>query len=285
MEAERKERDSHTIGSWTRHRTPRQDYRVNSGVSRPVALITGVGRRQGIGAAIVKALAEDGWDIGFTYWKPYDSRMPWGEDTEGPAAVAECVTAAGGASFAVEADLGLQDSPAEIFDAVENRLGVVSALVVAHCESVNSSTLDTTPESFDKHYAVNVRGTWLLIREFGRRFVAGSVPGRIVTLTSDHTVGNLPYGSTKAAADRVTLAAAFDLAGVGITANAINPGAIDTGWMTEQHRDHARHQTPLQRMAEPLDAANLVRFLCSAEGGWITGQLLYSNGGFKSSIL
>ena len=66
---------THTVDQWTRSRTPSQDGHVNT-ESRPVALVTGVGRRLGIGAAIAKVLAEDGWDIGFTYWKPYDVRMP-----------------------------------------------------------------------------------------------------------------------------------------------------------------------------------------------------------------
>lgn len=251
---------------------------------RPVVLITGTCRRRSIGTTIASALAEDGWDIAFTYWKPYDDRMPWGGDPDGPEAVAEMIETKGGRSIGVESDLSLTTSPAEIFDEVQGTLGTVSALVISHCQSVGSSVLDTSIESFDLHYAVNVRATWLLIRELGRRFVATPTGGRIVTLTSDHVVGNLAYGSSKAAADRVTQAAAYELAHLGITANAVNPGPINTGWMTDAHLEHARKQTPLQRLAEAQDAANVVRLLCSPEGGWITAQLLYSNGGFKSSI-
>lgn len=79
--------------------------------------------------------------------------------------------------------------------------------------------------------------------------------------------------------DRIVLAAAGELADQGVTANAINPGPTDTGWMTEdQKADFARH-TPLGRLGVPQDCANLVSFLCSAEGGWINAQLLQSNGG------
>jgi 3-oxoacyl-[acyl-carrier protein] reductase len=194
------------------------------------------------------------------------------------------IAAQGGHSVGIESDLSVTTSPAEVFDEAERQLGNVSALVISHCQSVDSAILDTSVESFDLHYAVNVRATWLLIRELGRRFVETPFGGRIVTLTSDHVVGNLAYGSSKAAADRVTQAAAYELAHLGITANAINPGPINTGWMTDAPLDHARKQTPIQRLAEPRDAANLVRFLCSPEGGWVTAQLLYSNGGFKSSI-
>ncbi len=73
----------------------------------------------------------------------------------------------------------------------------MTVLVLCHCESVDSSILDTTLESFDRHFAVNARATWLLIREFGLRFPRDRRDGRIVALTSDHTAGNLPYGASK----------------------------------------------------------------------------------------
>jgi 3-oxoacyl-[acyl-carrier protein] reductase len=108
--------------------------------------------------------------------------------------------------------------------------------VMCHCESVDSGLLDTNLESFDRHFAVNARASWLLIREFGRRFGGPHGTGRIISLTSDATVGNLPYGASKAALDRITLAAAHELAHLGVTANAINPGPVDTGWMTDDLR-------------------------------------------------
>jgi 3-oxoacyl-[acyl-carrier protein] reductase len=77
------------------------------------------------------------------------------------------------------------------------------------------------------------------------------------------------------------LAAAGELAPRGITANCINPGPTDTGWMTAEVYDDARRRTPLGRVGLPDDAARLVRFLCSDAGAWITGQVLHSNGGFR----
>jgi 3-oxoacyl-[acyl-carrier protein] reductase len=151
---------------------------------------------------------------------------------------------------------------------------------MCHCESVDSGLLDTTVESFDRHFAVNARASWLLIREYGRRFAAAPGSGRIIALTSDHTVDNLPYGASKGALDRITLAAAHELAHLGITANVVNPGPVDTGWMTEEGRAHVLRQTPLGRLGTPQDTAHLVDFLCSPEGQWINGQLLMSNGGF-----
>lgn len=244
------------------------------------ALVTGVGRRRGIGAAIVRALLDDEWDVVFTWWGRYDERMDWGRDAETVRQLTELGAELGRRVVGVEADLGDPRTPTRVIAGA----GPVQALVCAHCECVPSSTDDTSIESFDLHYAVNVRATWLLIRAFGRQLAPDGWGGRIVTLTSDHVVGNLPYGATKVAADRVTLAAAHDLSHLRVTANVVNPGPIDTGWMNDQHRAHAAAMTPLRRPGLPTDTADLVQFLCSDKGGWISGQLLKSNGAFTSSI-
>ncbi|MFD9609837.1 SDR family oxidoreductase [Streptomyces sp. NPDC059083] len=249
-------------------------------MTRPVALITGVGRTVGIGAGIAHRLAESGWDLAFTYWTPYDLRMEWGVERGATEAILEDLAARGVTALAVEADLADPEAPGRVFDAVAERYGrPVTALVLCHCESVDSGLLDTTVESFDRHFAVNTRASWLLIREFGRRFTGAPGTGRIVALTSDHTVGNLPYGASKGALDRITLAAARELAHLGVTANAVNPGPVDTGWMTEGLRRETVRQTPLGRLGTPRDTAHLVDFLCSPEGQWVNGQLLMSNGG------
>ncbi|MFE2884009.1 SDR family oxidoreductase [Streptomyces sp. NPDC059272] len=247
--------------------------------ARPLALITGAGRTVGIGAGVARRLAASGWDIAFTYWAPYDERMTWGSENGATQAITDTLTRHGAAAKAVEADLADPDAPTHVFDEVEHDLGAVTALVMCHCESVDSGLLDTTVESFDRHFAVNARATWLLIREFGRRFTSTPGSGRIIALTSDHTVNNLPYGASKGALDRITLAAAHELAHLGITANVINPGPVDTGWMTDEVRAQILSQTPLHRLGTPQDTAHLVDFLCSPEGQWVNGQLLVSNGG------
>jgi 3-oxoacyl-[acyl-carrier protein] reductase len=247
-----------------------------------VALVTGAGRLVGIGAAVARGLAGDGFDVALTHWSPYDARMPWGTSPDDVVELAAALGAAGARTVSVEADLGRPEAAGEIFERVEAALGPVGALVMCHCESVDSGLLETSLESFDRHFDINARATWLLVAEFGRRFRGPAGTGRIVAMTSDHVVGNLPYGASKAALDRIVLAAAHELAHLGVTANVINPGATDTGWMSPEVEAAALGATPLGRLGQPGDAANLVSFLCSAEGGWVNGQLLRSNGGAAS---
>lgn len=252
---------------------------------RPVALVTGVGRRAGIGAAIVERLARDGWDIGFTYWRPYDDRMTWGRDDAARQEITDVAESLGARVISVEADLADSATPEAVFQQVGAALGPVRALVLNHAESVDSTIMNTTIESFDRHFAVNVRAAWLLIRAFAEQFAepAASHTGRIIALTSDHTAGNLPYGASKGALDRIVIASAIELKHLGLTANVINPGPTQTGWIDEASAAWMRDRTPAGRLGLPADAANLIGFLCSPEGAWTNGQLLHSDGGFSVS--
>ncbi len=248
---------------------------------RPVALVTGSSRAIGIGASIAAALAESGWDVAITFWRPYDAAMPWGSNPEEIDSLQVKLKSFGTNTTAIEADLSLIESPSRIFDAVEHDLGAISALVMSHCHSVETDIMTTSVESFDLHFAVNARATWLLVKEFGRRFRSEPGTGRIIAITSDHTAGNLPYGASKGAMDRIVLAAAREYRSKDITANVINPGATDTGWMSEKLMTAVKQNTLSGRVGLPQDCANLVRFLCSKEGSWINAQLLYSNGGIQ----
>lgn len=252
--------------------------------SRPLVLVTGVGRRAGLGAPIALRLAADGWDVATTYWSPYDERVHGDHGHDG---IRDDLTAAGARCLEVSADLEDPDTPATLFDTVTRELGPVSALVMAHCEGVNSDIMSTTVQSFDRHFAVNARASWLLVREFAARLDRndrgdGDGTGRIVALTSDAVVGNLPYGASKGALDRIVLAAARELGPLGVTANVVNPGPIDTGWMSDDLRQDIAQLVPSGRLGRPSDTADLVSFLVSLQGGWINGQLLNSDGGLHA---
>lgn len=242
------------------------------------ALITGVGRRRGIGAAIALALAEDGWDLALSYWHPYDDRLGLDRSDDDLDRLTEEIRSLGRTVVLIAADLEQPDGATALVEQASEELGPLSGLVLSHCESVDSSILDTTVESFDRHYAVNVRASWLLVASFARQVPADG--GRIAALTSDATTHNLPYGATKGALDRVVIAAAHELGHLGIVSNVVNPGPVDTGWMDDQLLESLPSMQPTGRLGTPEDAANLVRFLMSDRGGWINGQLLHSNGGF-----
>ncbi|ANF31257.1 short-chain dehydrogenase [Leifsonia xyli] len=245
---------------------------------RPLVLVTGVGRPNAIGTGIVRRLATDGWDVAFADLEP---------EPGFPEALTGEVEAAGGRALALTVDLSTADGPEDLVARVNDALGPIHALVGSHAYSVDSGLLDTGVEAFDRHFAVNTRGSWLLIKAFAEQYAANGIPagsGRIVALTSDHTAYNLPYGASKGALDRIVKAAAVELAHLGITANLINPGPIDTGWMTPDLAEALADETALGRLGTPRDTADLVSFLLSPSGGWINGQLLHSNGGFHLGV-
>jgi 3-oxoacyl-[acyl-carrier protein] reductase len=254
-----------------------------------VVFVTGASRRGSIGDGIARRLAADGWDVAFGFFDGYDAAMPWGRGAHDE--LVDALDAAGARAVPVPVDLADPDGPAAALARVHEELGPVAALVASHAHSVDSGILDTSVEAFDRHFAVNTRGTWLLIRAFAEHFAADGHPappapaeGRIVALTSDHTAHNLPYGASKGALDRIVIAAAVELAHLGITANLINPGPIDTGWMTPDLAASLAAETALGRLGTPADTADLVSFLLSPSGGWITGQLMHSNGGFHLPV-
>ena len=90
---------------------------------------------------------------------------------------------------------------------------------------------------------------------------------------------NLPYGSSKGALDRLVVAAARELSHLRLTANVVNPGPVDTGWMSDELRARILAETPLGRGGTPRDTASLVSILSSPDGGWVNGQVLCSDGG------
>lgn len=249
-----------------------------------IALITGASRQQGIGAAICRALAAEGADIFFTCWHPYDQNIYGDAKEDEPGLLAQELQALGARCASLEIDLSLPDAPARLLDEVEHRLGHPSILVNNAAYSTSDDYTTLTAHSLDAHYAVNVRGTLLLSVEFARRF-AGASGGRIINLTSGQSLGPMPgelaYVATKGAIDAFTVSLAAEVAGRGITVNAVDPGPTDSGWMSEATRQYLLERSPMQRLGLPADAARLIAFLASDAAQWITGQLIHSNGGLR----
>lgn len=249
-----------------------------------IALVTGASRRQGIGAAICRALAADGVDIAFTHWQPYDRAMPWGGDPNGPTALVTELQAQGVRAVAIEADLSRPDTPAWLLDEVAARLGQPAILVNNAAYSTPDGYARLDAATLDAHYAVNLRATALLSVEFARRWPGGP-GGRIINLTSGQSLGPMPeelaYAATKGAIEALTTSLAAGVAPLGITVNAVNPGPTDTGWMSEELKAALLPRFPFGRLGQPEDVARLVAFLASDAAGWITGQIIHSEGGFQ----
>ena len=114
------------------------------------ALITGVGRRRGIGAGIAAGLAADAWDLALSYWRPYDERLHMESDTDDPDHLATELRALGSKVELLPANLEESSAAETLVDAAVEMLGPLDALVMSHCEGVNSGILDTSVESFDR---------------------------------------------------------------------------------------------------------------------------------------
>jgi 3-oxoacyl-[acyl-carrier protein] reductase len=247
-----------------------------AGLRGRVAVVTGAGRCRGIGAAICKALAEEGADVFFTHWK---------EGNE-PKGLLEELRGAGVRAEMMEVDLSLLESPERLLDMVAAWLGQPSVLVNNAAYSTRDGYEALDAATLNAHYAVNLRATALLSVGFARRFGGGS-GGRIVNLTSGQSLGPMPrelaYAATKGAIEAFTLTLAAEVGQKGITVNAVNPGPTDTGWMADELRQELSGRFPTGRVGEPEDAARLVAFLASEEAAWITGQVIHSEGGFLRS--
>ncbi|MDM5328866.1 SDR family oxidoreductase [Neobacillus sp. CF12] len=244
-----------------------------------VALITGVSHENGIGAAICNKLASEGADIFFTHWRSDANWIKQFEDS-----IKEYGVRCGN----LEVDLADPSAPFHLLDVVTAELSIPAILVNNAAHSSSDGYMDLDAKTLDDHYAVNMRATFLLSVEFARRFRQSQhAMGRIINLTSGQALGPMPgelaYAATKGAISAFTLSLSAELAPLGITVNAVNPGPTDTGWMNEEIKQAILPKFPLGRIGIPGDAARLVAFLASEEAEWITGQILNSEGGFLRS--
>lgn len=232
------------------------------------ALITGVSRRRGIAAAVADRLRSDGLSVVTAGWTPYDAENHPGIDEQ--------------TKTDFQCDLSDPSEPMRLLDAAEKKAGLLSALVIAHTYDAGGGVFEMTPELIDRHMAVNVRGSLLLIRAFAERVSNPGRSGRVVIFTSGPPqTGAIAYAASKGALEWITYSAATELGPRGVTVNAVNPGPNQTGWMTLELEQESARRTPLGRAGRPEDAAALVSFLLSEDAGFINGQVITSDGGHR----
>jgi 3-oxoacyl-[acyl-carrier protein] reductase len=236
-----------------------------------VALVTGVSRRIGIAFTVAERLRALGADVYVTGWSEHDAEMPWGADEGGPDVD--------------QRDLEDPSEPAALIDAVIERHGTLDIVVAVHARSSHHSLAELTAEELDRCWAANVRSIILLAQRFAERHDPRREGGRMLWFTSGQHHGpmasELPYAVTKGALHQMTESVAAALIEAGIVANCINPGPVDTGYATGDTHAAIAERFPSGRWGTPDDVANLVAFLVSDEGGWIQGEVLNSEGGFR----
>lgn len=247
------------------------------------AVITGASRRNGIGAATCRAIAMQGANVLFTTWKAYDREQPHGCDENGAIGLEQELLGLGVQVRHLEIDLGHPDSAARLMDAAQEWLGLPDILVNNAAYSTHDGFELLDAATLDAHYAVNMRAAFLLSVELARRAKAmGRFSGRIISMSSGQDwapmPGELAYAATKGAIEAFTLSLAAELAALGITVNAVDPGATDTGWMTDQMRREWAVPSGVPKFNQPDDAARVIVFLASDVARHVTGQVIHARG-------
>ena len=278
-----------------------------AGLEGKVALVTGAGGMRGVGRATVMKLAGQGADIALTDvhretedLPPAEVRNSW----RGIDAVTEDVQATGRSAFPVYCDLGDSGQIERMVDQVMGHFGRIDVLVnnaraIIGRDKVPVTELDQ--EVWEHFLRINTTAPYLLTKEVGRRMIEAGNGGRIINIASNASkqasATGAAYSASKFAVLGLTQASALDLAPYGITVNAVCPGPINTDRMSYWERDQAAERgisqeefrgqivqagsqaSPLGRIAEPQDVANVVAFLASEEASFVTGQAYNVNGG------
>lgn len=256
--------------------------RSNRSLAGRVALVTGVSRSVGIGAAVATRLHGLGATVVATGWPPHDAEMPWGERPHSAL------------PFPVgRHDLEEPTVPGELIDEVVDRYGRIDIVAAVHARSSDRSLSDVTADELDRCWAANVRSVVLLAQRFGQRHepAPASEPpaGRMLWFTSGQHLapmdGEIAYAVSKGALHQMTRSVDHALSASRIVANCINPGPVDTGYAIGDAHEQIAARFPDRRWGSPNDVANLVGFLVGDDGGWIRGQVLDAEGGFDRFAL
>jgi 3-oxoacyl-[acyl-carrier protein] reductase len=257
------------------------------------ALVTGASRRAGIGLAVARRLAAYGAGVCLHHHVPHDADMPWGADR--PEDVVAQVRAALGDPEAPvahgPADLSDPAAPAELIARAAEALGGrIDILVANHALSGSDGTLDTVDAAMlDAHWAVDTRSVLLLVQAYARLragLPGGGPSGRVVMMTSGQDIaggmpGEIAYALQKGALASITRSLSTALAEHAITVNTVNPGPVDTNYLTGAAYQAVAERFPAGRWGMPDDPARLIAWLATDEAAWITGQVIDSEGGFR----
>jgi 3-oxoacyl-[acyl-carrier protein] reductase len=237
-----------------------------------VALVTGASR--GIGAAIARRLAHDGFAIAVNY----------ASNEAEAAAVVAAIAQDGGRALAVRADVSRAEHVKRMFSTIEEQLGRIDVLVNNAGVLPYVTIAETSDEVFERTMAINVQGSFNTMREAFTRLNDG---GRIVNFsTSVLHMAPPTYGvyvASKAAVEALGRVFTKELRGRGITCNAVAPGPVATelflNGKTEEQIQQTANMAPLGRLGQPDDIAGVVSFLAGPDGAWVNGQVLRANGG------
>ena len=240
-----------------------------------VALVTG--GASGIGFAVARQLAELGAKIAIA-----DINI------EGAEAAAASLT--GAEAVAVQVDVRDPAQAAAMVDAVVAEFGRLDILVHSAGVGIERGFLETTPEEWQRLIDIDLSGTFYCAQAAARA-MAERRYGRIVTLSSSAGLrggtGRAAYGAAKGGVVALTKVMAVELAPLGITANALAPGAIETELVARMHSDETRRVyragIPLDRYGTPDETAFAAVFLASEQAGYVTGHVLGVDGGFLAA--
>jgi 3-oxoacyl-[acyl-carrier protein] reductase len=257
------------------------------------ALVAGASRRAGIGHAVARRLAAYGASVYLHHHVPHDAAMPWGADRIEDV-TASVRAAQGDPAATIVAGPGDLADPAEparlIGTAVAELGGRLDILVANHALSGSDGVLDAIDAAMlDAHWAVDTRSVLLLVQAYVRH--RATLPprtpgGRVVMMTSGQDIANgmpgeIAYALQKGALASITRSLSTTLIEQAITVNTVNPGPVDTGYATGERYEAVAAHSPAGRWGMPDDPARLIAWLATDEAGWITGEVITSEGGFR----